>query len=274
MIGILAAKGFEGPIHGPGHILHGIFVSQVGFVALFILAWLLSRSQRHHLVKIKAPTSIWACNCMDRDLKKLKVAWITAMALLLIPGSFPYAYISKNVPLKRDLHDFPSVLGGWVRQGIAKNGYWLTIPRFDDELVSRYRNSDGREVTLRIGYFKSQDQDRELVNDRLGWLYKNTSSTEMLVQPYSHIRVNLTNLNHTGQKTLALYWYDINGRIVTGNKQAKAVTILDGLIYNKTNGAIVILMTDVASNEDIQQAKNELAEFAGLIVPVLQQYLP
>lgn len=42
LIGLLAYYGFEGPLHGPLHILQGLFVSIVGYAALFGGLWILS----------------------------------------------------------------------------------------------------------------------------------------------------------------------------------------------------------------------------------------
>ena len=47
MIGALVYYDLGAPLHGPAHVLHGLFVSAIGHVALFVGLWLLgSREQR------------------------------------------------------------------------------------------------------------------------------------------------------------------------------------------------------------------------------------
>jgi exosortase len=45
LIGVLAYYKMAGDLHGPYHILQGLTVSYVGFAALFVCAWILSRGQ-------------------------------------------------------------------------------------------------------------------------------------------------------------------------------------------------------------------------------------
>ena len=47
MIGALVYYDIGAPLHGPAHVLHGLFVSGIGHVALFVGLWLLgAREQR------------------------------------------------------------------------------------------------------------------------------------------------------------------------------------------------------------------------------------
>lgn len=45
LIGLLAYYGFEGPLHGPLHVLQGLFVSVIGYAGLFGGLWVLLKTE-------------------------------------------------------------------------------------------------------------------------------------------------------------------------------------------------------------------------------------
>jgi len=54
----------------------------------------------------------------------------------------------------------------------------------------------------------------------------------------------------------------------------KCCTFWDALTRQRTDGALVRLITPVYPNEDVAQAEQRLTAFTQAIVPVLNEYLP
>jgi hypothetical protein len=70
-----------------------------------------------------------------------------------------------------------------------------------------------------------------------------------------------------------LYWYVVNGRIITNKYLAKFYLAYDGLIRRKTNGAVVMfLMEREGKNNGVDSSKTE-TDFIQALFPVLAQYL-
>jgi len=57
-------------------------------------------------------------------------------------------------------------------------------------------------------------------------------------------------------------------------RQMKCCTFWDALTRQRTDGALVRLITPVYPNEDVAQAEQRLKAFTQAIVPVLNEYLP
>ena len=56
--------------------------------------------------------------------------------------------------------------------------------------------------------------------------------------------------------------------------QIKIFNFWDAFTRQRTDGALVRVITAVYKNEDLDDAEERLQEFMGEIVPVLDEYLP
>ena len=62
--------------------------------------------------------------------------------------------------------------------------------------------------------------------------------------------------------------------MLTNIWQMKWYTFWDALTRQRTDGALVRLITPVYPGEDVAQAEQRLTAFTQAIVPVLNEYLP
>jgi EpsI family protein len=66
----------------------------------------------------------------------------------------------------------------------------------------------------------------------------------------------------------------MRGRILTNAYELKLYTFWDALTRQRTDGALVRLITPVAENENVAEADKRLVAFTQQIVPVLNEFLP
>ena len=74
-------------------------------------------------------------------------------------------------------------------------------------------------------------------------------------------------------KQLVLYWYQSQGRIIASEYSAKFYLVWDALTRNRTDGALVRIITPVIQNDEagaLERAKS----FARDMFPLLQQHIP
>jgi EpsI family protein len=76
------------------------------------------------------------------------------------------------------------------------------------------------------------------------------------------------------QKQLSYFWFPQRDRVVTNAWELKLYNFWDALTRQRTDGALVRLITPVYPNETAAQAENRLTDFTRLILPVLNDYLP
>ncbi len=86
--------------------------------------------------------------------------------------------------------------------------------------------------------------------------------------------VNRAFMQKSGSKQLTYYWFPQRGRVLTNAYQLKIYAFWDALIRQRTDGALVRVMTPVYESEGLEDAEQRLQKFTREIVPVLSEFLP
>jgi EpsI family protein len=81
-------------------------------------------------------------------------------------------------------------------------------------------------------------------------------------------------IGNAGQKQLVLYWYLAHGRSVANDYLAKAYMMLDAVRWNRTDGALVRMVTPVGANEPLESAEQRVVQFANQVTPLLPRFIP
>jgi EpsI family protein len=272
LIGIWSYSGGEG-IHGPFHILNGLSVSVVGFVVLLAGVWILGKIP-YKKVKESTKKQENSRNHTPAATKRFNLAWLTSIFVLLAVGSYVQFYDPKPVSLRTSLNEMPLTIGEWRGQDSRLRKAPFGIEGADVELMRTYGNTSGNGVNLYVGYFESQRQGKELIHYRQRRLYNNTEEILIRVRSSNPVHVNMAVLNEGTQDHLVLYWYDINGTIVANRYKAKAITALEGLVFRRTNGAIIVVYSLLNRRDEVQKVLNDQVKFIESMLPVLHDFFP
>ena len=90
----------------------------------------------------------------------------------------------------------------------------------------------------------------------------------------SSITVNRAVMEKGASKQLSYFWFPQRDRVLTNAWELKIYNFWDALTRQRTDGALVRLITPVYPNEDVAQAEARLTAFTQAIVPVLSEFLP
>ena len=88
------------------------------------------------------------------------------------------------------------------------------------------------------------------------------------------MNVNRAFIEKNGIKQLVYYWFLVRGRVLTNEYKLKIYTFWDALTRQRTDGALVRLITPVYEFEKLDEAEMRLKAFSGDIVPVLDEFIP
>ena len=207
-------------------------------------------------------------------MNKSNMAWLTSTIILFGMGTYLHLYQPIFIPLRNALNEFPSTIGQWTSDGGSRKSEPFAIQGTDAELYRVYKDLSGDEIRLYIGYFASQRQDKKLIYYRHQMLYNGTEEIEIPLSPRRSIMVNKTVLKDDDRTTLILYWYDLNGKIVANRYKTKFITAFDGITRGRTNGAFILISSNLTHSCDMQTILNEETEFVKMVLPVLNEYLP
>lgn len=272
LIGTLAYYHIEGDLHGPYHMLQAMFVSVIGFIVIFVGAWILSRgpSRGAACKPGLAPPTLPRTN-NEGIHERIKYPLIGALSLLLIAGSYINFYTPAAQPLKLGFEYFPYRIEVWkgfesdpVYKGFSTMGV-------DDELSRTYTDQAGRKIMLYIGYFASQVQGKELINYKTEGLHDGAAETPLKLGDGRTAEVNSILSKSDGTAYRTIFWYDLNGVIARDKITAKAYTTYQWLTENRSNGTVV--MISAAEGNGVDGGKSAEA-FAEEIIPILKKHLP
>jgi EpsI family protein len=290
LVGALAYHGLgDGNLRGV-HLLEGLAVSLLGYALLFACFSVLSKNDRPASNREKRPDSMSS----DSQLRPSQFRWIesaTVLAMLLV-GVFLLAGRPKETVLRHNLDAFPKRIGEWHVDPIPEpivshfpaidDAFLHAYPtpngerrfvRADDELTRVYRSEKGDRVRLFIGYHRSQHEGKELASDLSGLLASVASPVSLPVGT-STVTVNEVSHESANKQRTVLYWYVLNGRIVTDMRRAKMYMVWDAIAHRRTNGAVVMLGWESTPGRDAESSRRKALELADAVSTLLSQYFP
>lgn len=245
LIGILAYLELGAPLHGPAHTLHGLFVSAIGHVALFVGLWLLSRHDKPapNQPASEAAATVASSVVTPRLSPTAAFAPMAAAAIFVWAGAVAVnAYAPSPVPLAASLDQLPGSLGPFSADPYTappQPEWWSPA---DQELRRRYRQGE-LNVDVLIGYYEAQRQSREVVNYRSNALHRDSRAASLDLGSSGSIPINLAREKIGPYERLTVYWYEIDGQVETAPLAAKLRTLWNAVGTGRTNGAIVCLTT-------------------------------
>lgn len=190
-----------------------------------------------------------------------------------------------HVPPTAPLALMPQTIGGWTAQDFPLDSETLAVlgdGRFLNRVYSHV-GPDGRPlappVSLFIGYFPTQRSGQSIHSPQnclpgAGWAFL---SSQVINLPAGNGRpypVGEYLIGNAGEKQVVLYWYLAHGRSVANDYKAKAYMMLDALRWNRTDGALVRIVTQVAPNESLDTAQQRAIHFANQVTPLLPTFIP
>lgn len=259
---------------GPLHVFHGVFVAWIGYCTLIFGAHFVSKAE----VRINEPSPNIHLSQAKPAAWSFPKDWNRSctpiLGLLLACITYLSVYDRNTVLPKQNLSGFPSTIENWEEYQDDRQWPILRVEGADHELFKRFQNKDGRQLYLYVAYLESQRQEKEVVNDKMARFHKDAQKIKIDAGPSGTVLVNQTAVEINSKPYGVIFWYDLNGRVISDRVEAKLWTIWDAATSGKTNGALVMIQYDI---ENIGSAKSENdleKSFARDCLPILREYLP
>lgn len=267
LIAILAYLEIGSPLHGPMHVLHGLFVAGVGYAALFIGLRLLSTADDD-----AAPPAVTSGRVDPRFARGWVLRAASVAVFFWAAGVVPFNRTVSAVLLTERLESLPGQLGGWTADWLpVVHAADVTWTGTDEQLRRVYASRDGRVVEVYVGYFASQGQSKKLASFRAAELHQAASP---LVVPLSGDRSFRANLVRLSSDRVAVFWYEIHGAVETSRIGAQLHTLWNAVISGRSDGAVVMLSTSARFGASPAAAEVDLCEMAALVYDALSPALP
>ena len=204
--------------------------------------------------------------------------------LLLVPFLVAATQISAReeiVPARTSFLDFPMQVGIWKGQAYPMEQAFIDTLRFDDYLLADYQQGTDPPINLYLAYYQSQKKGQSVHSPRTcipggGWEIESLEDIRLdgMKGANPSLWVNRVMIHKGAQRQLVYYWFQQRGRIMTNEYLVKWFLLWDGLIHNRTDGALVRVTVPIASGADIEASEGTLQAFVKSVGPVLPDYIP
>ena len=286
VIGVLVSDFGPGQAEGFLHWFEGWVIFMACVALLLLEIWLLERlsAQPRRLrdaLAIELPSR--ASPAQGRSPRPIPApAW--AAATLLAAAVVPAVLIPERVeaaPARAEFAEFPLYLGDWSGQHERLVEEYVAELKFSDYLLADYQRRGSDIVNLYVAYYASQRKGESAHSPKGclpggGWLIEQLGE-----QPVSGVGpggrplvVNRAVISRGKDRQLVYYWFQQRGRMMTNEYLVKWFLFWDSLTRNRTDGALVRLITPLESKAATDSADGVLQEFARVAEPRLQGYLP
>lgn len=183
-----------------------------------------------------------------------------------------------RTPLKKPFSEFPEAVGGWTAKRQQMEKMYLDALELNDYLLADFRNSRDETINCYVAFNDYQSKGKASHSPASclpgsGWDLKEPD--KILVTDGTGRTISINRAMIMGnERRLTYYWFDQRGRILTDLYQIKLFNFVDSIILNRTDGALVRLITPLGESESPATADDRLKEFFKQFNPTLNHFLP
>jgi EpsI family protein len=203
------------------------------------------------------------------------------IAVLLVgTGVFLQArHKTEILPKSEPVKTFPVHVGLWAGQDQRIDDETLSVLGPGDFLSRIYSQAGQPNIGFFLGYFPSQQTGDTIHSPKnclpgSGWTPTESSRIMLPVPSGASIPVNRYIIQKGADRQLVIYWYQAHGRAVASEYWARFYLAADAIHLNRTDGALIRIVTPIASEENRESAEERAVQFAQQIAPSLGKYVP
>ena len=210
------------------------------------------------------------------------IRFVLAIALIAGTGVLLQARgRNEFFPPREPLRTFPEQLGPWAATDVPIEKDILDILGSGDFMLREYR-AEGNVtpfVDLFIAYFPSQRAGDTIHSPQhclpgAGWLPVENQRVTLSLPGHGPFPANRYIVSKGDSRQLVLYWYWAHNRGVASEYWAKFYLVKDAMQLNRSDGALVRLITPMYRGETSEAAQQRLLPFTSALFPLLNNYIP
>ena len=215
-------------------------------------------------------------------MKSRKWHFWALLVFLLLGGTVVnlWEHIGEASVVRRELKEFPSVIGQWQQRGVDTrfDAQTESVLRADDYLARDFVYPDGRAANFYVGYYETQ-RNGATYHSPLnclpgsGWTMNDPATIE--IKPAdggASFEANRYIIENGSDRQLLVYWYQGRGRKVASEYWGKIYTVIDSAKRRRSDGAMVRIMVPVGNSEET--ALDSAASLAAAVAPQLPGFVP
>ncbi len=287
IVGILVDRYGIGQADGFLHLFEGWVIFGVCVAILFAIAMVLQRLQRH-------PRPFPETLDLDFDgitpqlrrffdLVPSRALIATFLVTLVMAAAFVINPTGSGTrPERESFALFPLEIGPWSGLSATLDPSVEEILAADDYLASSFASAESRaRVDLFLAYYFKQTEGQgihspEVCIPAAGWEIAKieTVTIDRPNSGWAPFTANRAIIEKGTDRRLVYFWFELHGERVANDFVAKMISIRDSVLIDRTDGALVRLMTPILTDEGEADAEARLGRFMDLSLSKLPAYIP
>ncbi len=186
-----------------------------------------------------------------------------------------------RVPVKEALDRFPLRIGEWSGSRESMDQRFIERLDLSDYAIVDYRDETGKAVNFYVAYYETQRKGESIHSPATclpgsGWRFEDAGEATLGIPGPGEgpMKVNRAIMEKAGLRQLVYYWFLQRGRVLTNAYELKWFVFWDALTKQRTDGALVRVITPVYGDEGLGEAEARLQGFVREVVPVLDGFVP
>jgi EpsI family protein len=197
-----------------------------------------------------------------------------------------------RVPSSEPLRLMPETIGSWTGQDLPIGDDILAVLGKGDFLNRVYTRSQpvnasategfsgsNLPIGVFIGYFPTQRTGQTIHSPQnclpgAGWTFDSHRYVTLKDVNGKSYRVGEYLISNGESRQFVIYWYQAHGRSIPNEYVARAYMVADAIRLDRTDGALVRVITQIAPTETVADARKRAVRFTSLMAPMLPRFIP
>jgi exosortase D (VPLPA-CTERM-specific) len=280
-VGVLVQRWGTDMADGFMHYFEGWIIFMACLLMLLAEVWVFERfSTGRKLLDALYFPAVRGGGAIDDPSPLPRHPLVAGMALLLVAGLViqSIGHREEVRPERTSLAAFPLALGDWQASQSHLETQVEIYLGLDDYVMADYRKDD-KILNFYAAYYGSQRKGVSPHSPQVcipggGWLITSLQNVPVTLADGTTFEANRVVIERAGQRQLVYYWFEQRGRRIANEYWMKWYLLVDALVLNRSDGALVRLTTPIGAQEAAGAADQRLVGFVRLAVPKLAAYVP
>jgi EpsI family protein len=197
-------------------------------------------------------------------------------ATLLLSARGDSDLVSASSPLSQ----VPLTIAGWSGSVVQIDQGTLDVLGAGD-FLSRVYTLSGRTqpIGLFVAYFPTQRTGVTIHSPKnclpgSGWAFESSQYVNLNDSNGKAHRVGEYIISNGENRQFVIYWYQAHGRSIANEYMAKIYLVIDAIRLNRTDGALVRVITPIDAIGGTRAARPRAEAFAEQLIPMLPRFIP
>ncbi len=184
-------------------------------------------------------------------------------------------------PPREPLSSLPTRFASWVGEDFSIDQQTRDILGAGEFLLRDFTNSSGPQppIGLFIAYFPTQKTGDTIHSPNhclpgAGWVPTQREIVQLTRPDGSSFAANRYVVSKAGERELVIYWYQAHDRAMASEYWSKYYLVADSIRMNRSDGALVRLITPMYRKESADAAQARLWGLGSQLIPHLNRYIP